>query len=135
MEHRIELKHARRQSRRNRIGHGRYATTYLGETIGEFRCPLCESARYLLSAGLASEGDMITAYRDGKPSITGNLGALSKMTVTENEKAGPAWSKWNPMPEGRLPLRGVYQDGQVGSPAVMGPVATGTKPASPATPD
>jgi hypothetical protein len=110
MEYRIELTSALRQSAGRMVGQNRAFASYLGEHIGEYRVPICEAARHLLAKGLAAESDTITTFRDGVPCMTGNVGALAKLTVIENEKVGPIWGKWRPMPEGALRLYGERTD-------------------------
>ena len=85
------------------VGQNRAFAFYRGEKIGEFRVPICDAARHLLDKGLADAADTIATYRDGTPCLTGNVGALAKLTVVENEKVGPRWGKWQPMAEGAFP--------------------------------
>jgi hypothetical protein len=83
--HRIDLKSAKRRDDRDRIvGIGKYFVTYGGEVIGEFSCPECDVARWLLARGLAGEGDTLVAFwNDGQPGLTGNVGWLAgKGTVS-----------------------------------------------------
>jgi hypothetical protein len=103
--HRIDITPARRLSSigTNWIGHNRYFVDYRGERIGEFRTPTCEASRYLLEKGLAAEADAIQMFRDGALSMSGNVGALAKLTIIENEKVGPIWGKYRPMLEGVFP--------------------------------
>jgi hypothetical protein len=107
-DHRIDIAPARRLdnascapgSQRNVwTGHNKYFVNFRGETIGEFRCPMCESSRWLLANGLAAESDSITSYRDGRPSMSGRVGVMAKLTVTENRKVGPVWAAWKPFPD------------------------------------
>jgi hypothetical protein len=106
--HRIDLTSARRLDRASSepgsqrniwTGHNRYFVSYLGQTIGEFRCPLCETSRWLLARGVADEADTITSYREGRPCQSGSVGALAKLTITENRKVGPVWATWKPFPD------------------------------------
>jgi hypothetical protein len=108
IDHRIDLTPARRLDSASSVagsqrniwtGHNKYFVSYRGEMIGEFRCPMCDSSRWLLAHGLATESDTILSYLDGRPSLTGRVGALAKLTVTENRKVGPVWRDWKPFPE------------------------------------
>jgi hypothetical protein len=98
VEHRIDLRDARRRVGPSVVGHGKVFVSYRGEVIGEFRCPLCQASRWLLDFG-ASHDDTITAYRDGVACMTGNVGKLAGLTVIENEKIGPVWARWQPFPD------------------------------------
>jgi hypothetical protein len=80
-----------------KTSNSRYAVSYDGETIGEWRVPECSAARWLLEQGLAAEGDKLTSYRDGLPCLMGSVGWFAAHTVIENEKAGPVWRKWTPI--------------------------------------
>jgi hypothetical protein len=105
VEHRIEIKPARRQLNGRWIGEGRYYVNYAGERVGVFLSPACEAARWLLDAGLASEADTLTIYRNSRPSLTGSIGRLARLRVIENE---PGWSRWRPLLEGALPPYGAH---------------------------
>jgi hypothetical protein len=119
LDHRIDLASARRLDDRSLepgsernvwIGHNKYFVSYRGERIGEFRCPMCESSRWLLNHGRAAEADRITSFMSGVKSMSGTVGGMAKLTVTENKKVGPIWAKWQAMPEGALPSHGVLLD-------------------------
>jgi hypothetical protein len=115
MEHRIDLTPARRQDDHGRWrGHGAAFASYLGKVIGEFKHPLCQSARWLLDNGRAEPSDRISTFRDGVPALSGNVGAMAKLTVRENEKLSPHFVKWEPMPDSAV---GVESD--VGSEALQ----------------
>ena len=119
MIHNIEIRHARRQTGGNWVGHGSYFVSYLGEPMGEMRIPTCEGARWLLANGHATEGDTIVMCREGRPALSGNIGVLSKLTVIENETTSPTWVKHQPMSDGRLLSLRSRTDGKVAAPAMM----------------
>jgi hypothetical protein len=117
--HRVDLTPARRRDGRSLepgsernvwTGHGRSFVHYAGELIGEFRCPMCEASRWLLASGLAEATDGIATYRNGVEAMSGTVGVMAKLTVTENRKIGPVWATWRPMPEGGLLPRGDLLD-------------------------
>jgi hypothetical protein len=86
MEHRIEIAAVKLK----------YAVTYRGEKIGEWRVPECDSARWLLANGKAARDDTLISCRNGRPAMTGSAGWFADQTVLENEKEGPRFVKWRP---------------------------------------
>lgn len=133
IEHRIEIALAGR----------RYVATYQGETIGEWRSPETEAARWLKAHG-AADNDTLVTTRNGRPAMRGLIGWLSSRTVIENEKFGPRWAKWTPFGDRPAPRQGFVQDalspppdpiGLLTSPTVLGRHRyhfTGIPPAIPA---
>jgi hypothetical protein len=93
IEHRIEIETARRvnpKAASDFIGQDSWFTSYAGQRIGEFREPICAAARWLLASGKAAEADTIVLCRNGRPSLSGNVGALSGATVK-----GIHFAKWD----------------------------------------
>jgi hypothetical protein len=86
MEHRIEIAAVKHK----------YAASYQGERIGEFRVPECDAARWLLANGHAARDDTLTICRNGSPAMIGGVGWLADHTVEENEKVSPRWRKFRP---------------------------------------
>jgi hypothetical protein len=86
MDHRIEIAAVKHK----------YAVTYRGERIGEFRVPECDAARWLLANGKAARADTLTVCRNGQEAMTGGVGWLADHTVEENEKVSPRWRKFRP---------------------------------------
>jgi hypothetical protein len=74
----------------------KYAATYRGERIGEFRVPECDAARWLLANGHAARDDTLTICRNGRPALSGSVGWFADSTVEENEKVSPRWRKFRP---------------------------------------
>src|SRR5271170_2065413 len=83
MNHRIEITLSARK----------YATTYHGEHIGDFKSPETEAARYLLAHGLAVRDDALTICRNGRPAM---IGGVDWLAVEENEKVSPRWRRFRP---------------------------------------
>lgn len=79
-------------------GKGRYAAQ-LGERVlvESARCPLLESARVLLAEDHDFETVLEMVHR-GSPIVAmrGQLGKLAGLTVTENDRVGPIFSKYVP---------------------------------------
>jgi hypothetical protein len=86
MNHRIEITLSARK----------YAATYRGEHIGDFKSPETEAARWLLANGHAASDDTLTICRNGSPAMIGGVGWLADHTVEENEKVSPRWRKFRP---------------------------------------
>jgi hypothetical protein len=57
---------------------GKYACTYLGERIGEWRNPESAAAHWLLEAGHAGQDDVLTSYRGGMPANSAPIGWLAR---------------------------------------------------------
>ena len=86
MQHRIEIAAVKHK----------YAASYLGERIGEWRVPECDAARWLLANGKAASDDTLVSCRNGRPALTGSVGWLADKTVLEGEKDSPRFAKWRP---------------------------------------
>lgn len=69
--------------------------TILGHTY-RHRTPIFYAARILANQGLSGK---INVYRDGALACPGTIERMAGWTVTENEKTGPKFSKWQPMLE------------------------------------
>ena len=74
-EHRVEAALAGRK----------YAATYQGAQIGEWRSPETEAARWLRNHG-AADTDILVTTRNGQPAMRGSIGWLALRTVEENER-------------------------------------------------
>ena len=72
----------------------KYAATYRGEHIGEWRVPECDAARWLLANGRAARDDMLVSCRHGRAALIGSVGSFADSTVEENEKVSPRWRKF-----------------------------------------
>ena len=86
MEHRIEIAAVKHK----------YAVSYQGERIGEFRVPECDAARWLLANGHAARDDTLTVCCNGRAGLSGSVGWLADKTVLEGEKDSPRFAKWRP---------------------------------------
>ena len=64
MDHHLEITFSARK----------YATTYRGEHIGDFKSPETEAARWLKANRGAVNSDTLTICRSGRPAMIGGLG-------------------------------------------------------------
>ena len=74
----------------------KYATTYHGEHIGDFKSPETEAARWLKANRGAANSDRLVICRNGRPALSGSVGWFADSTVEENEKVSPRWRKFRP---------------------------------------
>lgn len=74
---------------------------YNGKEIGKSKEPILTAARWLLDNGVAFPEDLIETYRNGCLSLSGIVGQLAKLTVSESENGRPSLSlrKWRPFPD------------------------------------
>jgi hypothetical protein len=86
MEHSIEITLSARK----------YATTYHGDHIGDFKQPATEAARWLKANRGAVDSDILTVCRNGRPALHGSIGWLAARTVLEGEKDSPRFAKYRP---------------------------------------
>ena len=104
-EHRIEIT----------LAGQKYAATYQGARIGEWRSPETEAARWLTAHG-AADSDTLVTMRNGRPATRGSIGWLASRSIEENDKVSPRWTKWRPFPtkptEGGATLCGTAQEAQ-----------------------
>jgi hypothetical protein len=97
MEHRIQLKSAKRRNKRDDgwISIGKTFVYYNNELINETDDEMCETARWLLNNGHATREDMLVSYRDDVPCLTGNIGWHADHKIIENDN-GIFYVKWKP---------------------------------------
>ena len=74
----------------------KYVMAYHGDSIGDFKSPETEAARWLLANGHAAYDDTLTICRNGSPAMSGSICWLAGRTVIENEKESPRFAKWRP---------------------------------------
>ena len=74
----------------------KYATTYDGEHLGDFKQPETEAARWLKANRGAANSDRLVIRRGDSPAMSGGVGWLADRTVEENEKVSPRWRKFRP---------------------------------------
>jgi hypothetical protein len=86
MEHRIEITLAGRK----------YAATYQGEHIGDFKSPETEGARWLKANAGAVDSDALVTTRNGQPAMRGSVGWFAGHSVLDNEKISARWVKYRP---------------------------------------
>jgi hypothetical protein len=71
------------------------------DLTGNYRTNIYTAARALLTRG-ASPSDTIETWRDGKLSMSGNVGECAKLKVEENKDVRPTFSlrRWRPFAAG-----------------------------------
>lgn len=70
---------------------------YPVDLTNDYATSIYAAARTLLANG-ALPADMIETYRNGKLSMSGNIGICAKLTVIENKNGRPSLSirRWRP---------------------------------------
>jgi hypothetical protein len=69
--------------------------------LASVRTPLFSAARELLARGTAAAGDIVELWRPGRDrrDAFGEVSALAKLTVEENDRTGPKLARYIPRPE------------------------------------
>ena len=57
--------------------------------------PICECARALLARGITG---LVRVFEGSKARLTFDIEKAAKLTVTENNRQGPRFTKWHPFP-------------------------------------
>jgi hypothetical protein len=101
MEHRIQLKSAKRRNKRGDgwIGIGKAFVYYNNELINETDDEMCDTARWLLNNGYATREDTLVSYRDDQQCLTGNIGWFADRRILETREQGPYFTMWTPLTE------------------------------------
>ena len=73
------------------------AQVHTVDLTGDYRTNIYQAARQLLSIGTAQPSDTIETYRNGKLSMTGNIGACARLVVNET-RHGLRLHPWNAFP-------------------------------------
>jgi hypothetical protein len=91
---------------------GSYHATLDGKRLCSSRTPFLTAARKLIERGFSPDVTVVMRWRrSSADALRARLGAAARLTVVENERAGPVFRPYCPPPGWRLPAQGSAQDG------------------------
>jgi hypothetical protein len=90
---------------------GSYVAELYGEVLCRSRTPFLAAARRLIERGFSPAATLVMRWAGSSTdALRGKLGIAAGLTVIENDRAGPAFRRYSPPPECRLPAQGGGQE-------------------------